>query len=222
MHDPEKPTPRGGPLHRRLLMQTTLAGLGALATAGLVPDEAVAAPATPGSGAKITTNPITPKIQKGATRVELVPFSPPPATATAAPRALLNFLYHDGNGRLFVADSRGPIWQVDRSSGATSLFLDLAAARGGALITTRVSLVNTVGVRSFAFHPNFAKSGQPGFRKFYTSTIEKVAGTTLPCGRFPVLHHSVVAEWTVDTTGRPITSSRRELLRTAHWQAAHN
>src|SRR4051794_6157455 len=222
MHDPEKPTPRGGPLHRRLLMQTTLAGLGALATAGLVSDEAVAAAATPGSGAKITTNPITPKIQKSTIRVELVPFSTPPATATVAPRALLDFLYHDGNGRLFVADSRGPIWQVDRSSGATSLFFDLAAARGAALITTRPGDVNTVGVRSFAFHPDFAKSGRSGFRKFYTATVERPAGTTLPCGKFPVIHHSVVAEWEVDGTGRPVVGSRRELLRTAHWQEAHN
>src|SRR4051794_24422450 len=128
MHDPEKPAPKGGALHRRMLMQTTLAGLGGLVTAGLVPEGAIAAPATPGSGAKITTIPIAPKIQKDVVRVELVPFSTPRATATAAPRALLNFLYHDGAGRLFVADSRGPIWGVDRATGATSLFFDLAAA----------------------------------------------------------------------------------------------
>src|SRR5690349_7587057 len=118
MHDSDKPAPKGRALQRRSLVRTTLAGLGSLVAAGLVPEEALAAPSTPGSGPKITTNPIKPKIQKGATRVELVPFSTPPATAAAAPRALLNFLYHDGNGRLFVADSRGPIWQVDRGSGA--------------------------------------------------------------------------------------------------------
>jgi glucose/arabinose dehydrogenase len=222
MHDSYKATRRDGPLHRRRLMQTALVGLSGLATAGLLPDEVIAAPATPGSGAKITTNPIKPKIQTSEILIELVRFSTPSATAAAAPRALLNYLYHDGNGRLFVADSRGPIWQVDPSNGGTLLFFDLAVARDGALITTRAGKVNTVGVRSFAFHPNFAQSGKPGFRKFYTATVEHVAGATLPCGTFPVVHHSVVAEWTVDGAGLPIPSSRRELLRTAHWQEAHN
>ena len=130
MQDSREARPSGRPADRRLLMQTTLAGLGALATAGLVPDEASRAPATPGSGPKITTNPIKPRFQ-GRDPGRVGALLTPPATAAAAPRALLNFLYHDGNGRLFVADSRGPIWQVDRGSGATSLFFDLAAARGG-------------------------------------------------------------------------------------------
>src|SRR3712207_8283105 len=32
----------------------------------------------------------------------------------------------------------------------------------------------TSGLRSFAFHPNVARSGQPGYRKLYPANTEKV------------------------------------------------
>lgn len=222
MQDRDNAARLGGSLQRRLLMRTALAGLGGIAGSALVSEEAFAEPATPGSGLAITTNPISAKIPNSTIRVELVPFSTPTPSAAVKPRALLNYLYHDGNGRLFAADSRGPIWQIDRTTGAASLFFDVAAARGANLVTFRAGRVNTVGVRSFAFHPDFARSGQPGFRKFYTATVETPTGPTLPCGTFNVILHSVVAEWTLGDNGLPIPTSRRELLRTAHWHEAHN
>jgi glucose/arabinose dehydrogenase len=34
--------------------------------------------------------------------------------------------------------------------------------------------------------------------------------------------HCVVAEWSVGDTGKPVPSSRREVLRTSHWRDGHN
>lgn len=211
-------------LQRRLLMTSTLAGLAAAALPG---QDAWAAPATPGSGRKVGRNPIQARIVPSGIKAALVPFSTPPATDTLAPKALLNHLHFDPSGRLFVCDSRGKMWHIDQTTGAAALFLDMAAARGSRLVTTNPNArtgANNVGFRSFAFHPNFFQVGQPGHGKFYTSTVEKPRSALipLPCGTFRVVVHTVVAEWTVDALGMPSLASRREVLRTAHWDTSHN
>jgi hypothetical protein len=226
MRDEEGGPARGPRAARRGLVRGALAGLGGLAVAGGLPGAARAVPADPGAGPEVTPNPIVPRIPKSRVSVELADFSAPPPTSAAPQLALLNFVYHAGigSGRLLAADSRGKIWDVDRATGVTTLFFDFAAARGAALVT---AARYTLGLRSFAFHPDFARRGRPGFRKLYTVSTETAASHTgsapLFTDTYPVDHHDVVAEWTTDATGRRVNvRSRRELLRVAMYLVDHN
>src|SRR5689334_11203016 len=83
----------------------------------------------------------------GGLAVGLADFSAPPPTSASRPFALLNFLYHagDGSGRIFANDSRGVIWLLDRATGAARSFLDLRQARGSAFLPGSTQM----GLRSF-------------------------------------------------------------------------
>ena len=211
-HDPWYVGRRG--LLRSALMQlTAVVGASATTTA-----EAQAA-------TQVTPNPIRASIRRSGLAVELVDFSTPPRTSGSRPYAMLNFLYHagDGSGRLFANDTRGKMWLIERGGGCR-LFLDLARARGGALLISGPQM----GFRSFAFHPDFGRPDRAGHGKLYTIGTETVRSwdgkTALFNGPFPVQHHNVVAEWSVDA-GNPSQvrlNSRREILRIAQYRTDHN
>ena len=195
-------------------------GLGGIAAAGLVP-------AGPGTGMAQAAVPVVdpvPRIVASGKQVELLDFAIPPSTRASAPRALLSFLHHagDGTARVFANDSRGRIWELDRTTGATRLFLDLARWRGSALV-----LGLQLGLRSFAFHPNFARPGWNGYRRLYTLSVETVAsrpaGIRVFEGSFPTKHDNVLAEWMVDapSPGVVLRGSRREVLRIAQFGNEH-
>lgn len=209
-------------IDRRDLLRT--AGAGLLAVAGGV---ALGGRLSPAAAAVVTPNPILPRIQSSGVAVELVEFATPPRTSSNGAKAGLNFLYHQrvkGVDKLFVNDTRGKLWSLHPTTGAATLFLDLAALRGGALYRSFYQQ----GLRSFAFHPNFGAVGKPGYRKFYTVSAETAASwrsdVRLFSGDFPVIkHHNVVAEWQVDaeTLSTVIPSSRREVFRIAQWREDH-
>jgi glucose/arabinose dehydrogenase len=220
---------RGSGVPRRSLIRTGLVGLGGLAAPQLLPvtvGVAEAAPSDPNAGHKVTPDPIKPRIQFGDVAVEIVDFSTPPPTKQTPSRANLNFVYHagDGSGRLFAADSRGKIWEVDTHTGAARLFLDMRKARQGALIIN----FRDQGLRSFAFHPDFANPIAAGYRKLYTISVETVAsrksGVVVFSGPFPVKTDCVLAEWSVGPGVPQVVDplSRREILRIAEWGAEHN
>jgi hypothetical protein len=207
---------------RREVIETTLLGLGGAAACLLPIGEAEAAPSDP-AGPKVPKNPIPAAIQKGI-GIELVDFCTPPRTKkTAPPFALLNTLYHmgDGSGRIFANDSRGKLYRVEQDR--TTLILDLAKLRGSKLLKS----TRTLGFRSFAFHPDFKASGKPGFGKLYTVSTETTSGVPSGVqifkGDFPVHHHDVVTEWTLNpSTLKVNASSRRELFRIAQHSTDHN
>jgi glucose/arabinose dehydrogenase len=179
----------------------------------------------PAQGVVVTPDPIPARIAKGGLRLALADFCTPPTNRTARPKALLNYLYHagDGSGRVFVADSRGKLWAIS-PSGTASLFLDLVPIRGGSIYIE--TSTKYLGLRTFAFHPDFAKSGRPGFRRFYTVNTEvpaRPAGVpVLADPTIPVLYHDVLAEWQVDAAGKSIPGSRREVVRVSQWNRGHN
>src|SRR3954451_22769735 len=139
-------------LHRRDLLQTALAGLGGLTVGPLLPARGARAAAATAHGPVVTPDPIKPKIQKSGLAVGLADFSTPTPTSASRPFALLNFLYHagDGSGRIFTNDSGGVLWQLDPTTGAAQPFLDLRQARDNAFLPGSVQM----GLRSFAFHPD--------------------------------------------------------------------
>lgn len=220
MQDVSKPGLAGVPYRRRSLVRGALLGLGGLAASHLVPGTQETAQAA----TVVTPDPIRPRIQKSGLAVQLVEAAAPPRTSRTRPFARLNFLHHagDGSGRVYVNDTRGKLWQID-AGGSARLFLDLVAVRGRAFLPG----TNQMGLRSFAFHSDFAHAGRPGYRKLYTVSTETVAshpaGVTLFSGPFTALHHDVVAEWTVHRSGlRVMASSRREILRIAQYRPDHN
>ena len=203
-------------LARRALLKA--AGAGALVAAGAA---AGSAPAL----AAVATKPFTPKIEVGPVTANLIDFSMPPPTSAFGANARLNFLHDGGTNtdKLYVNDSRGKLWAIDRATGEATLFLDLATLRGNALYGDYYQQ----GLRSFAFHPNFAIPGKGGYRCFYTVSTETAAsqppGVRLFSGDYPVVHHNVVCEWKVDapTLSTVIPTSRRELFRIAQWRPDH-
>jgi glucose/arabinose dehydrogenase/plastocyanin len=160
-------------------------------------------------------NPL-PDIPQGGIAINVQPIATgltAPNWGTAAPG--------DPN-RLFVVDQAGPLWVIDLSTGAKSVFLDL---------TSRLVPLGIVGPGSFdergflgiAFHPNYQSNGL-----FYTFTSEPTSGTpdftTMPTGVAPNCQ-SVLNEWHVPNPADPGSlpgPTPRQLLRIDKPQFNHN
>ena len=85
----------------------------------------------------------------------------PDSTPGNPPR--MSVVTTDPNGRLFVNDQRGPLYLVQPDSGAVETYLDLRSFPELDIVATFEA-----GFQSFAFHPEFASAGSPGFGRFYT------------------------------------------------------
>ena len=199
-------------IRRRLLLKSSAIGLG-LAALRVAPAEAA-------------FDPIPGRIEKSGIAVELVDFAAPPRTSAKRPYAHLNTLFHAGDGtrRLFTNDARGKLWQIDAKTGTARLVLDVAAARAGRFVQD----TSQMGLRSFAFHPDFGKADRPGHLKLYTLVTEAVAapapGAPLFDGPFQAIFHDVLLEWTARSAGALTVDpgSARELLRIAQYKTDHN
>jgi glucose/arabinose dehydrogenase len=148
-----------------------------------------------------------------------------PATRDESPRARINFLLAppDGSPRLFVADMAGIVYVIRDGRLSPRPFLDLRAARKAQFTAARLF---EEGLVSFAFHPDFDRKGQPGYRKLYTfSTEHRGSGppTFTPLAVTPTSHDDVVLEWNVDADDPDLADPRsaREVLRIAHPQHDH-
>src|SRR3954451_21827265 len=152
---------------RRAVVKAAVAGLSGFVIGGLLPGGKNPAQAQVVVGA-------VGRITKDASpTVELVQFSTPPRTSTARPFADLNYLLHrgDGTARVFACDSRGKLWSINTGTGSATLALDLKKTRGANFPTPSQQM----GLRSVAFHPDFARSGRLGYRKLYTAHTETAA-----------------------------------------------
>lgn len=144
-------------------------------------------------------------------QIELVPVSDDELTAPVAIRNA-----NDGTDRLFVVDQRGLIQIIDNGRLRPTPFLDIESK----LVEIREGF-DERGLLSLAFHPNYSKTGQPGFGKFYVyySGPSPNSGTV----NDPVDHQSVVAEYAV--SGDPNVAdemSERVLLTFDQPQFNHN
>jgi Glucose / Sorbosone dehydrogenase/RTX calcium-binding nonapeptide repeat (4 copies) len=175
-------------------------------------------------------DPIPEPIEAGGLAVELVDLVEVPETAGDRPAARINTLYHadDGSGRLFVNDSRGPMYVIEDGRLDPEPILDLRTDLPDSGFVIRA---NEDGFRSFAFHPDFENRGTPGFGKLYlafSATPESVddhPGTRVfedPFGTH-VVHHDVIAEVTLNPTTLALNpNSYRELLRVEQPGVNHN
>jgi glucose/arabinose dehydrogenase len=175
-----------------------------------------------------TPNPLFHKVIQSDIAVDLIDAIKMPPSSDHPPLARLNFLYHagDGSGRLFVDDLNGKITVVHDGIPNDVPFLDIGAVRKGHFRSDQTEL----GVSTFAFHPDFAKDGSPGYLKLYTFHTENAASApdvaATPVMVNPALrpdHFAVLTEWTADPSipDRVNIATRRELLRLGPWRKDH-
>jgi len=175
-------------------------------------------------------NPLPP-IDKPGLAVELADFVQFPAATGSSPRDGINFLLEspDASGRLFVNDSRGGIRIIDGGVASPDIFLNLSlvpSKLGQPDIDLLVGNFGQQGQGGFAFHPDYATPGSPGFGLVYTSHSDIQSGKPTPDFPSPgsTTHHSVITEWQVDPLNPNAidVNSRRELLRIGQPFADHN
>jgi len=159
--------------------------------------------------------PILPRVGKGPIRVELQTI----ATGITSPIDLLSA--NDGSGRLFIVGQTGKISILKNGVVSGTPFLDVSSR-----LVALSANYDERGLLSLAFHPGFADSTSPGFRKLYTYTSEPVSGSadfTVPIN-VGFNHQSVVAEWQVSAGNPDLVdpTTRREVMRIDEPQSNHN
>jgi hypothetical protein len=115
------------------------------------------------------------------------------------------------------------VYSVSYDGKSVTPYLDLADPKW----STPVQAGNAEqGFQSFAFHPDFAQGGRPGFGKFYTWVdTSNMAPTAdfMPSGNGRT-HDEVLLEWTAKDPKAPAYdgAAPRELFRVAHPFPNHN
>ncbi len=131
-------------------------------------------------------------------------------------------VYEPGTDRIFVNDQRGPLYVVT-GGGAVTEYLDVGAPEWGVDVDTSW---REVGVQSYAFHPEFAEAGRPGFGKLYVWVDTR---DTAPAADFrppsdQASHHTLLLEFAAEnpSAARYDGGGPRELARFAQPFRNHN
>ncbi|NKB32857.1 MAG: sugar dehydrogenase [Pseudomonadales bacterium] len=175
-------------------------------------------------------DPIPEKIQKGDISVALQEFVQIPESQESALPERTNAAYAriqfmtplpDGSGRLAVNDLRGLLYLVAEASGEPSMFLDVREYDIG---FNDSMFPNETGLASVAFHPDYARQGEPGFGKFYTAiSVSSDSGDADYLDDNAENHKSVIREWTAeDPSSNTFSGTTRELIRIGQFDQNHN
>ncbi|HEX7051746.1 MAG TPA: PQQ-dependent sugar dehydrogenase [Longimicrobiales bacterium] len=167
------------------------------------------------ASAQATREPFPAPIDReaGVIVVDVVEFASIPDVGGEAAR-MMRLVDEPVTRRLFVNDMRGPIYSVSYDGNEVTLYVDVDDSRWGVAVQSRG---RERGVQNFAFHPDFARPGAPGYGKFYTWTdtrnTDPAADFTPGGGRES--HHTVLLEWTArDATAATYDGGPpRELMR---------
>jgi hypothetical protein len=159
---------------------------------------------------------------EGVITVRAVEFATVP-DFNGAPARMMLLSDEPGTRRMFVNDMRGPLYSVSRDGKHVALYLDINAAEWNVRVQSQGS---ERGFQSFAFHPDFARSGAAGFGKFYTytdTTNTEPAPDFVPLGGNNT-HDMVLLEWTAKDPAAATYDggAPRELMRIEHPFANHN
>ena len=128
-----------------------------------------------------------------------------------------------GTSRLFVNDMHGVLYSVSYDGTQVTPYLDLRSPQWN--IQVEASRGER-GFQSFAFHPQFARPGTPGFGKLFTyvdSTNTTPAADFVPGGGEDA-QDTLLLEWTVPdpTASRYDGGAPREVLRVEQPFRNHN
>jgi hypothetical protein len=160
---------------------------------------------------------------EGAIKVNVTEFASLPDIDGVAAR-MMHLINEPGTRRLFVNDMRGPLYSVSYDGKTVTRYLDINAPNWSVPVQ---SMGRERGFQSFAFHPQFAQAGTPGYGKFYTYTD---TSNMMPTPDFSPMpggmntHDTVLLEWTARTPGAATYDGGppRELFRLRQPFANHN
>lgn len=159
-------------------------------------------------GAQLS-DPLPAPIAYGDLTVELEDWVTLPASSGGGGgRARLSVMRYLSDGRLFVNDQRGLIYEVEK--GRSALYFDVRSQLSAFIDQPGLG----TGLHAFAFHPDFLSNG-----KLYTVHSERWnSGTADLKGPIAPVNSggqmSVVSEWTTnDPAAATFSGTRRELLR---------
>lgn len=173
-------------------------------------------------------DPIPEPIAKGALRVAAEAFvrAPPsrdmatPGGTNSAYARIQYLLPVPGPGdRLAFNDTRGLLYLTASTGAPPQVYLDLRARNLG---FTNANFPNEAGFMGFAFHPQFATVGAPGYGKLYTAFSAEPEGVADYAAE-EAIQHSVLQEWTATDAGAgTFAGTTRQLLRVGQFAANHN
>ena len=145
----------------------------------------------------------------------------PPSTTNAYARIQYLLPARDGSRRLFVNDTRGVLYVTDATGKAPAVYLDLRKQDVG---FDDSFFPNESGLAGFAFHPDFAKKGRPGYGKLYTAFSTPAAtGKANYRDDDAANHESVIREWTTTDPAAPaFAGTSREVFRVGQFANNHN
>jgi len=179
-----------------------------------------AAPPAPG----VTQDPFPEPIpaNEGVIRVNVREFASLPDIAGIPARMML-LVNEPGTKRLFVNDMRGPLYSVSYDGKTVTPYLDINDPKWGVSVQ---SMGRERGMQSFAFHPQFAQAGTPGFGKFYTytDTSNQTPAPDFTSPQPATTHDTVLLEWTakIPSAATYDGGAPRELIRLRQPFANHN
>lgn len=127
----------------------------------------------------------------------------------------------DDSGRLVINDLRGVLYITDASGSSPSIFLDVREQNAD---FDDSMFPNETGLAGFAFHPEYARVGRPGFGKFYTSySANSASGVATYLDDNAENHESVIREWTVNNPASNVfVGTSREVFRIGQFAQNHN
>ena len=149
----------------------------------------------------------------GSITVNVVEFATLP-DFDGQPARMMLMVREPGTGHLFVSDMNGLLLGLTDDGQTVTTYLDLNEPRWDVPVQRSG---NEQGFQSFAFHPQFSQSGEPGFGKFYTyvDTSNKTPVPDFTSSGGDDTHDTVLLEWTAATPGAETYDGgpSRELMR---------
>ena len=175
-------------------------------------------------------DPIPERINKGDITVVATEFLRLPQTLDSSDVRQTNDAYArlqymqpipDGSGRLVINELRGVLYIYDEAANTLDAFLDIRDAEFG---FDDSMFPNETGLAGFAFHPQFAQSGRPGYGKFYTAfSTSSDSGVADYLDNNSANHESVIREWTAtDASASVFSGTSREIFRIGQFAQNHN
>lgn len=159
---------------------------------------------------------------EGVIAVRLREFASLPDIDGTAAR-LMTLVEEPATRRLFVSDMRGVLYALSADGRTVAPYLDVRDPKWSLPVQSEG---RERGLQSFAFHPQFAQAGTPGFGKFYTYT-DTSNQTPTPDFTTPnptSTHDTVVHEWTARNPSAAAYdgAAPREMIRLRQPFANHN
>jgi len=176
------------------------------------------------ANAQIPTDPFpTPINSTDVIKVNYVEFATLPDLGGPMPARPMLLVDEPGTRRLFVNDMRGPLYTIPREGKTVAVYADLNDPKWGLNVNSQG---NERGFQSFAFHPQFGRTGTPGYGKFYTyvDTANMPPVVDFKPGGGQHTHDAVLLEWTAKNAAAAAYDggAPRELMRFEHPFGNHN